>query len=123
MRASGRGPPRLPSPSERSIIDTKRPMWGTGPSGPTEHGTAGYCGEEGMMTDSNGRRAVAAALGFNAASWTVLACGLLTVTLSFGLDVYRLGLPSPGWSLDSLAQARGQFVFTEKLTDAPSPIQ
>jgi hypothetical protein len=61
---------------------------------------------------------------FNAASWMVLALGLLILALSLLQLLYRLALPADGWSFARDATGAGQrLIFDRNLSDAPSPLE
>src|SRR5438876_4616322 len=61
---------------------------------------------------------------FNAASWLVLGLGLLILALSLLQSLYRLSLPTDGWSFARDATCAGQhLIFDRNLSGTPSLFQ
>jgi hypothetical protein len=60
----------------------------------------------------------------DAAGWALLGLALLIVGLSCAQALYRMGLPSEGWSfVRDLSGAGQRLVFDSNVADAPSPLQ
>jgi hypothetical protein len=61
---------------------------------------------------------------FSAASWGGLCAALVILILSVAVSLYRLALPSDGWSVGMFVHAgQAQLIFSHNLLGTPSPIQ
>jgi hypothetical protein len=60
---------------------------------------------------------------FSAASWARLCAALIILMLSVAVSLYRLALPSDGWSVGLFVYAgKTQLIFGQNLLGAPSPL-